>query len=118
MNNVLDCVELKKHFPVGKGALLHAVDDVSFAIGQGESVGVPADAPRLLVGVAPPGAPGGRGKGGLSRRLGHRHGALALRALRLPPRGTLSSWWAAGRSSGPTFERIGPRRLCLRRWRP
>ena len=38
--NVLDCVELKKHFPVGKGALLHAVDDVSFTIGPGESVGL------------------------------------------------------------------------------
>jgi len=38
--NVLDCVEVKKHFPVGKGALLHAVDDVSFSIGQGESVGL------------------------------------------------------------------------------
>ncbi len=38
--NVLDCVELKKHFPVGRGALLHAVDDVSFSIGPGESVGL------------------------------------------------------------------------------
>jgi peptide/nickel transport system ATP-binding protein len=40
MNNVLDCVDVKKHFPVGKGALLHAVDDVSFYIGQGESIGL------------------------------------------------------------------------------
>ena len=40
MNNVLDCVEVKMHFPVGKGALLHAVDDVSFFIGQGESIGL------------------------------------------------------------------------------
>jgi oligopeptide/dipeptide ABC transporter ATP-binding protein len=40
MNNVLDCVEVKKHFPVGRGALLHAVDDVSFTIGQSESVGL------------------------------------------------------------------------------
>jgi len=38
--NVLDCAELKKHFAVGRGALLHAVDDVSFSIGQGESVGL------------------------------------------------------------------------------
>jgi peptide/nickel transport system ATP-binding protein len=38
--NVLDCVALKKHFPVGKGAMLHAVDDVSFEIRQGESVGL------------------------------------------------------------------------------
>jgi len=38
--NVLDCVEVKMHFPVGKRALLHAVDDVSFSIGEGESVGL------------------------------------------------------------------------------
>jgi peptide/nickel transport system ATP-binding protein len=38
--NVLECVELKKHFPVGRGTLLHAVDEVSFAIRQGESVGL------------------------------------------------------------------------------
>jgi peptide/nickel transport system ATP-binding protein len=38
--NVLDCTELKKHFPVGRGTLLHAVDDVSFSIGVGESVGL------------------------------------------------------------------------------
>jgi len=38
--NILDCVEVKKHFPVGRGALLHAVDDVSFSIGPGESVGL------------------------------------------------------------------------------
>ena len=38
--NVLDCVELKKHFAVGKGALLHAVDDVTLSIAPGESVGL------------------------------------------------------------------------------
>ena len=52
--NLLDCVELKKYFPLGvpgswlaalKGRpqhvpLLHAVDDVSFSIGTGESVGL------------------------------------------------------------------------------
>ena len=38
--NILDCVELKKHFPVGKGQLLHAVDDVSFSIAPGESIGL------------------------------------------------------------------------------
>lgn len=38
--NILDCVEVKKHFPVGRRSLLHAVDDVSFSIGQGESVGL------------------------------------------------------------------------------
>jgi peptide/nickel transport system ATP-binding protein len=38
--NVLDCVDLRKHFPVGRGTLLHAVDDVSFSIRQGESVGL------------------------------------------------------------------------------
>ena len=38
--NVLDCVELKKQFPVARHGLLHAVDDVSFSIGVGESVGL------------------------------------------------------------------------------
>jgi oligopeptide/dipeptide ABC transporter ATP-binding protein len=38
--NVLDCTSVRKHFSVGRGALLHAVDDVSFAIRQGESVGL------------------------------------------------------------------------------
>jgi len=52
--NVLDCVELKKSFPVrgrkplplfarGRGtpvSLLHAVDDVTFSIDEGESVGL------------------------------------------------------------------------------
>ncbi len=38
--NLLDVVELKKHFTVGKRAALHAVDDVSFSIGAGESVGL------------------------------------------------------------------------------
>lgn len=40
MNPLLECVELKKHFPVGRASRLHAVDDVSFHIGQGESVGL------------------------------------------------------------------------------
>jgi len=38
--NVLDCTGVKKHFTVGKGAVLHAVDDVNFSIRQGESVGL------------------------------------------------------------------------------
>ncbi len=38
--NLLDIVDLKMHFPVGRRALLHAVDEVSFAIGKGESVGL------------------------------------------------------------------------------
>ena len=49
--NILDCVDLRKHFPVGggswlppgggrRGAMLHAVDDVTFSIGKGESVGL------------------------------------------------------------------------------
>ena len=40
MNPVLECVELKKHFAVGRASRLHAVDNVSFAIGAGESVGL------------------------------------------------------------------------------
>ena len=38
--NVLDCTELRKHFAVGKRSMLHAVDDVDFFIGEGESVGL------------------------------------------------------------------------------
>ena len=38
--NILDCTELKKHFPVGRRSLLHAVDDVDFSIAPGESVGL------------------------------------------------------------------------------
>ncbi len=38
--NVLDCLELCKRFPVPRHGLLHAVDEVSFSIGQGESVGL------------------------------------------------------------------------------
>jgi oligopeptide/dipeptide ABC transporter ATP-binding protein len=40
MNPVLDCFELKKYFPAGRKSVLHAVDDVSFTIGEGESVGL------------------------------------------------------------------------------
>ena len=50
--NLLECTALRKHFPVGAGSwlggsgarrrrsMLHAVDDVTFSIGQGESVGL------------------------------------------------------------------------------
>ena len=44
--NVLDVVELKKHFPVKKGLLrrtvgqVYAVDGVSFSIGEGETLGL------------------------------------------------------------------------------
>ncbi len=43
---VLDVEHLKKHFPVKKGVLrrtvgqVYAVDDVSFAIGEGETLGL------------------------------------------------------------------------------
>lgn len=40
MRPVLECLELKKHFAAGKRSLLYAVDEVSFAIGEGESVGL------------------------------------------------------------------------------
>jgi len=40
MSAVLECVELRKHFPVGRHSRLHAVDDVSFTIASGESVGL------------------------------------------------------------------------------
>ena len=38
--NLLDIVDLKMHFPVGRRSLLHAVDEVNFEIGKGESVGL------------------------------------------------------------------------------
>src|SRR5471032_1782239 len=38
--NLLDIAELKMHFKIGRRSLLHAVDDVSFAIAKGESVGL------------------------------------------------------------------------------
>jgi len=38
--NLLDIVDLKMHFPVGRRTRLHAVDEVSFEIGTGESVGL------------------------------------------------------------------------------
>jgi peptide/nickel transport system ATP-binding protein len=38
--NILEVDQLRKTFPVGRGALLHAVDDVSFTIGEGQSVGL------------------------------------------------------------------------------
>ena len=34
MKPVLECVELSKHFPLGNKGSLHAVDDVSFSIGE------------------------------------------------------------------------------------
>jgi oligopeptide/dipeptide ABC transporter ATP-binding protein len=40
MKPVLEALELKKYFPVGKNSTLHAVEDVSFSIGEGESVGL------------------------------------------------------------------------------
>ena len=38
--NLLDIVDLKMHFPVGRRSFLHAVDEVNFEIGKGESVGL------------------------------------------------------------------------------
>ena len=40
MNPVLECVEVKKFFDLTGKQRLHAVDDVSFSIGEGESVGL------------------------------------------------------------------------------
>ena len=38
--NLLEVIELKKHFAAGRRGMLHAVDDVTFSIGKGESVGL------------------------------------------------------------------------------
>lgn len=40
MSALLDIAELAKRFDVGKKRLLHAVDEVSFTIGKGETVGL------------------------------------------------------------------------------
>ena len=39
MGAILEVNSLKKYFPVG-GRTLHAVDDVTFSINQGETLGV------------------------------------------------------------------------------
>ncbi len=38
MKPVLECVEVQKRFPVNKKQMLHAVEDVTFSIGDGKSV--------------------------------------------------------------------------------
>ena len=40
MTALLEAVNLKKHFQVGKASRLHAVDDVSFSLAEGGSVGL------------------------------------------------------------------------------
>lgn len=39
-NKLIEVKHIKKYFPVGKNAFLHAVDDVSFDIGEGEIFGI------------------------------------------------------------------------------
>ena len=39
MEPILEVKELKKYFPVG-GRMLHAVDNVSFSINRGETLGI------------------------------------------------------------------------------
>ena len=38
--DILVVEHLKKYFPVGRGKLLHAVDDVSFSIPKGSTLGL------------------------------------------------------------------------------
>ena len=40
MTAILDIAELAKRFDVGNKRLLHAVDEVTFTIGRGETVGL------------------------------------------------------------------------------
>ncbi len=40
MSTTLEVIGLKKYFPVANGGLLHAVDDVSFRIERGETLGI------------------------------------------------------------------------------
>ena len=40
MSALLEVSGLRKRFPVGRGAMLHAVDDVDFDLAEGESLGI------------------------------------------------------------------------------
>lgn len=40
MSAILEAKNLKKYFEVGKNKYLHAVDDVSFSIDEGQTIGV------------------------------------------------------------------------------
>jgi oligopeptide/dipeptide ABC transporter ATP-binding protein len=40
MSGFLKVIGLRKRFPVGRGAMLHAVDDVDFDLAEGESLGI------------------------------------------------------------------------------
>jgi oligopeptide/dipeptide ABC transporter ATP-binding protein len=40
MSKLLEVTGLRKRFPVGRGAMLHAVDDVDFDLAEGESLGI------------------------------------------------------------------------------
>jgi oligopeptide/dipeptide ABC transporter ATP-binding protein len=40
MSRLLEVSGLRKRFPVGRGAMLHAVDDVDFDLAEGESLGI------------------------------------------------------------------------------
>jgi oligopeptide/dipeptide ABC transporter ATP-binding protein len=40
MSGLLEVTGLRKLFPVGRGAMLHAIDDVDFDVAEGESLGV------------------------------------------------------------------------------
>ena len=42
---VLKVEHLKKYFPMGKHAVLKAVDDVSFEMKRGETLGIVGDVP-------------------------------------------------------------------------
>ena len=39
-NTLVEVRHLKKHFQVGDKKVLHAVDDVSFSIGRGQTLGL------------------------------------------------------------------------------
>ena len=62
MEPILEVKELKKYFPVG-GRMLHAVDNVSFSINRGETLGIVGES--------------GCGKSTLGRTLLHLHESTA-----------------------------------------
>ena len=61
MNALLDIAELAKRFGVGGKRLLHAVDEVTFTIGRGETVGLVGESGcgkstlgKAIMGIHPP----------------------------------------------------------------
>ena len=56
-NVILEVKNLKKHFKVGGGATLKAVDDVSFFVREGETLGLVGESGLSLIHISEPTRP-------------------------------------------------------------